>query len=111
MTPWIWLIIGGIFEACWAVTLNLSNGFGVFHWTVITILLTLVSMWFLDKGMKEGAPVGSGYAVWVGFGAVFSALFGVLFFGESLPLIGWLFFAVLIAGVLLMQLSEDQAEK
>lgn len=111
MNPWGWVAAGGIFEAAWAVTLSMSNGFSDLPWTVVTILITLVSMWFLNKGLKEGVPVGAAYAVWTGCGAVCSVAAGFLLFGETLPLAGWFFLALLIAGVVLMQTGEGQADQ
>jgi len=111
MNPWIWVAVGGIFEAGWAVTLNMSNGFADPFWTVVTVAITLVSMWFLNKGLKEGVPVGGGYAVWTGCGAVCSVAAGILLFGETLPPTGWFFLALLIAGVVLMQTDGNQADQ
>lgn len=111
MSPWLWIAAGGVFEACWAVTLNLSDGFSDPFWAVVTIGITLVSMWFLNKGLREGVPVGAGYAVWTGCGAMCSVVAGILLFGETLSPAGWFFLALLIAGVVLMQTAEGQADQ
>ena len=106
MSPWVWIATGGVFEALWAVTLNMSDGFNDLFWGVVTIAITFVSMAFLYKGLHMGAPVGGAYAVWTGCGTVFSTAFGLMIFGQTLPLVGWLFLAILIGGVLLMQSAE-----
>lgn len=71
MNPWVWIVIGGVFEAVWAVTLDMSDGFRRIGWAALTVALTLVSMWFLNRGMAEGVPAGGGYAVWTGCGTAF----------------------------------------
>ena len=109
MNPWIWVAAGGLFEALWAVTLNLSEGFTVWDWTLLTIIINFVSISFLYKGLREKVPVGGAYAVWTGSGSLFSVFFGVVIFDDMLPLTGWIFFAILIAGVLLMQGSEGDS--
>lgn len=109
MNPWIWIVAGGVFEAMWAVTLNLSDGFAVLSWTAVTIAITLVSMWFLNRGLAEGVPVGAGYAVWTGCGTVFSVIAGLLL-GQTMSPAAWVFLAVILAGVLLMQTAEKKAQ-
>lgn len=108
MTPWIPIAIGGLFETVWASFLNMSDGLSNIVYVVLAVAFTFVSVAFLKIGLRLGAPVGNGYAVWVGFGAVFSALVGTLFFGEVLSPAGWVFFCILIAGVLLLQSAEEE---
>ncbi len=109
MNPWIWIVIGGVFEAMWAVTLNLSDGFAVLSWAAVTIAITLVSVWFLNRGLAEGVPVGAGYAVWTGCGTVFSVAAGLMM-GQTMRPEGWLFLLVILAGVLLMQMADRKAQ-
>lgn len=111
MSPWVWITLGGLFEAAWAVTLDMSDGFNDLFWGVVTIAVTFVSISFLYKGLHEGAPVGGAYAVWTGCGTVCSTAFGLILFGETLSLTGWVFLAILVGGVLLMQSSEGEKEK
>ena len=111
MNYWIWIALGGIFEATWAVTLDLSDCFNDLWWGALTIGITFVSIGFLYKGLHMGAPVGGAYAVWTGCGTVFSTAFGLILFGQTLPVIGWIFLAILIGGVLLMQTAEGGDDK
>ena len=108
MNPWILIAIGGVFETVWASFLNMSDGLSNLLYTVIAVAVTFVSMFFLNLGFRKGAPVGSGYAVWVGLGAVFSAVIGTLAFDEHMSPAGWIFFFILLAGVLLLQSSPQE---
>ena len=110
MNPWVWVAAGGIFEATWAVTLNMSDCFTNIPWAVLTIAISFVSIFFLYRGLHLGAPVGGAYAVWTGCGTVCSTLFGLILFGQTMALVGWIFLAILVGGVLLMQTAEGSSE-
>ncbi|MGI6009687.1 MAG: DMT family transporter [Methanomethylophilus sp.] len=109
MNPWIYVAAGGIFEAIWAVTMNMSDGFTDPVWVIVTLAVCMVSVWFLNHGFRAGLPVGSCYATWTGCGTVLSTVFGILFFGQVPSLLGFLFLAVLVGGILLLQ-SASPAE-
>ena len=46
------------------------------------MLAMAISVWLLGVAMKS-PPVGAAYVVWVGIGALGTAIFGNLFFGKS----------------------------
>lgn len=88
MMNWIFLIIGGLFEAAFAVSLErMSESTGRTAWLWFFSFLTSVSisMFLLYKAISgpNAIPVGTGYAVWGGIGAVFTVLTGIVFLGES----------------------------
>ncbi|AGI47500.1 Membrane transporter of cations and cationic drugs [Thermoplasmatales archaeon BRNA1] len=111
MSPWIWIALGGIFEATWAVTLSMSGHFTVPLWTATTITVNFVSIWFLNKGLKQGTKPGSSYAVWTGCGTIFSTIAGILIFDETMSLTEVLFLGILLTGVLMMQFVDDSSKK
>lgn len=82
---WILLTIAGLIEVAWALALKESAGFTRFVPTAIFLPLYLASAVLLGFALKS-LPVGTGYAVWVGIGAIGSALGGVLLFGEGIGL-------------------------
>jgi quaternary ammonium compound-resistance protein SugE len=46
---WTYLIIAGLLEIIWALSLKLSDGFTKFWPTATTILTTILSIYFLGK--------------------------------------------------------------
>ena len=85
-----------MFEICWAVGLKQSNGFKSLGWTIFTVITLIVSMTLLSTALKD-LPVGTGYAVWTGIGAVGTVLMGIIFFRE--PADFWrLFFITMLIG-------------
>jgi len=91
---WLILFLAGIFEICWAVGLKYSSGFTKFWPSVLTVLSMIISMILLAIAIKE-IPIGTGYAVWTGIGAVGTATLGIFLFSESSELTR-LFFIFLI---------------
>lgn len=108
---WLWILLGGVFETVWAGGMKMSDGFTDLAWTAVTVVFIALSTLCLNKGLKSGLPMGICYAVWVGIGAVGSVIVGNLFLGDSLNILGWAFLAVIIVGIVGLNLvGESDAE-
>ena len=64
----------------------------------------IVSVVLLGIAMKS-LPVGTAYAVWVGVGAVGTAIFGIVLFGEPVNLTRLISLAFILAGIIGLKLS------
>ncbi|MGE5556498.1 MAG: DMT family transporter [Methanocella sp.] len=102
---WTWVLLGGIFETAWAVTMKYSEGFTQIFWTAATLAFLGCSIYLLNGGMKRGVPVGGGYAVWVGIGAVGSIIMGLILFAEPLDSTRLAFAALIIVGIIGVELT------
>jgi quaternary ammonium compound-resistance protein SugE len=80
-TGWILLIIAGLLEVVWAVGLKYTQGFSRLLPSAITLVAMVLSIVLLARALRT-IPVGTGYAVWTGIGAVGTALVGILLLGE-----------------------------
>ncbi len=85
---WLALVVSGLLETAWAISLDRSAGFSRPVPTVVFAVTLVLSMAGLAYALRE-IPVGTGYAVWVGIGAVGTATVGILALGESSSLPGW----------------------
>lgn len=83
---WLYLLIAGVFEICFAVSLKYSAGFTKPLPSVLFIIFTILSYLFLDKSL-ETIPLGTAYAIWTGIGATGIAFIGIFYLGE-LPVSG-----------------------
>jgi quaternary ammonium compound-resistance protein SugE len=79
---WLLLLVAGVFEVAWAIGLKYTEGFSRLWPSVLTIAAMGVSVVLLALALKS-IPVGTGYAVWTGVGAVGTAVLGIVLFGES----------------------------
>lgn len=102
---WIYVIAAGLFEAVWALALKQSDGFSKLAPTLVFVVFLAASMILLAIALRT-LPVGTGYAVWVGIGAIGAAIGGVVFLGEETHLSRLLPIVVIAAGVVWLALSE-----
>ena len=78
---WLILIVAGLFEIVWAVGLKYTEGFTRTVPTIVVVGAMCASVWLLAVALRT-IPVGTGYAVWTGIGAVGTAIFGMILFNE-----------------------------
>ena len=79
---WTLLIIAGLFEIGWAIGLKYTEGFSRLWPSLWTVAAMAASVFLLALALKS-IPVGTGYAVWTGVGAVGTAILGIVLLGES----------------------------
>ena len=101
---WSILILAGLFEIGWAIGLKYTEGFTRFWPTVGTLVAIALSLGMLGIAMKT-LPIGTAYAVWVGVGAVGTAIFGIVLFGESASAGRLVSLGLIIAGVIGLKLA------
>ena len=101
---WLMLIVAGSFEVVWAIGLKYAEGFTKFWPSVMTIVAMLVSIVLLGLAMKS-LPVGTSYAVWVGVGAVGTAILGIVLLGESASAGRLASLALIVAGIVGLKLA------
>jgi len=78
---WVWLTVAGMLEVVWAVGLKYTEGFTRIGPSVITAAAMVASVYCLSLALRS-IPIGTGYAVWTGIGAVGVAIFGMVMLGE-----------------------------
>lgn len=101
---WLILILAGLFEVAWAVGLKYTEGFTKFWPSVGTIVAMLVSIWLLAIAMKD-LPLGTAYAVWVGVGAVGTAILGIVLFQEPANAGRLISLGLILAGIIGLKLA------
>ncbi len=95
---WFVLVISGVLETVWAIALARSEGFTRWWPSLVFLGALVLSMGGLAYALRE-IPVGTGYVVWVGIGAVGTALMGMLVLGESTSVARILCLVLIVAGV------------
>ena len=104
-SPWLFLFIAGLLEIGWAVGLKYTDGFSRPLPSVLTVATMIASFYFLAQALKV-IPVGTGYAVWTGIGAVGTAILGIVLFAESTALPRLLCIGLIVAGIIGLKLTS-----
>lgn len=101
---WIILVLAGLFEVAWAIGLKYTDGFTRLWPTLGTVAAMLISITLLGLAMKS-LPVGTSYAVWVGVGAVGTAILGIVLLGEPATPGRLISLGVIVAGIIGLKLA------
>lgn len=101
---WLHLGIAVIFEVAVALSAGKAQGFTRASWTAATLISGGIATYFLSLALLT-FDVGVGYAIWTSVAGVGIVILGARLFGQHL---GWrklLGIAVVIIGVIGLQLS------
>jgi quaternary ammonium compound-resistance protein SugE len=101
---WFILVLAGLFEIGWAIGLKYTEGFTRLWPTVGTVLAMAISVVLLGIAMKS-LPIGTAYAVWVGVGAVGTAILGIVLLGEPANAGRVLSLALIVAGIVGLKMA------
>jgi quaternary ammonium compound-resistance protein SugE len=101
---WLMLLVAGLFEVAWAIGLKYTEGFTRLWPSVGTLAAMGLSVLLLGMAMKT-LPVGTSYAVWVGVGAVGTAILGIVLFGEPANAGRLISLGLIVAGIVGLKLS------
>ena len=104
---WLNLVIAGLLEIVWAIGLKYTDGFTKFWPSILTVAAMIASLYFLAQALKI-IPVGTGYAVWTGIGAVGTAMLGIVLFAESSALPRLLCMLLIVAGIVGLKLTSPE---
>jgi quaternary ammonium compound-resistance protein SugE len=103
---WTFLIVAGFLEIVWAITLRYTEGLTNIYWGTVTIVSGLASFYCLAQAIKT-IPIGTGYAVWTGIGAVGTAILGIALFAESAALPRLACMGLIVAGIIGLKLTSS----
>lgn len=103
---WAMLLLAGIFEVGYALSVAGSRAFTVPNWSIAAVVFFLLTLYALSVALKV-IDVGIGYAVWAGIGAVGAATLGVALLGQPLTGVQAFWLAVIIAGVAWLKLADN----
>ena len=104
---WLLLTLAGLLEVVWALGIKRTEGFTRLWPSVYTLVAMALSFYLLARAVRT-LPIGTAYAVWVGIGAVGTAIFGLVFLGEPRTLLRIGSIALIVAGVVGLRLAEGR---
>lgn len=101
---WLLLIVAGLLEIGWAIGLKYTEGFTKLLPSTLTLAAMIGSVILLGIAMKS-LPVGTSYAIWVGVGAVGTAILGIVLFGEPASAGRLVSLGLIVAGIVGLKLA------
>ncbi|MEV0532732.1 multidrug efflux SMR transporter [Kitasatospora sp. NPDC050463] len=104
--PYLLLALAILSEVCATSCLKLTEGFSRLWPSVGVAIGYVLSFVLLGRALKH-IPVSVAYAVWSGAGTAAVAGIGVVVFGESLGRFQWLGIALVIVGVVVLNLRSS----
>ena len=104
--PWFWLLIAGALEIAWAVGLKYTEGWTRIGPSLATLVAMAASFWCLAQAVRH-IPIGTGYAIWTGIGAVGMAVLGMALFAESAAWPRLACIGLIVAGVVGLKVTAS----
>ncbi|MEX0311866.1 MAG: multidrug efflux SMR transporter [Tateyamaria sp.] len=105
---YVYLIVAVAAETIGTTALQASNQFTRIGPTLLVVVAYGLAFYFLGIALKY-IPVGIAYALWSGLGIVLIALIGFAVFGQRLDLPAVLGLAMIIGGIIVIQLFSKTA--
>lgn len=104
MKQWLYLAGAVDLEVSGTLALRAANDHPA--WIAPVVVGYTLSFVLIPLVLREGMPIGVAYGIWAASGVTLTALL----FGDALTWVMGLGFAVIVAGVLLVELGSHQAE-
>lgn len=101
MKNWLYLGVAIVSETIATSALKASEGFSRPLPSLLVVAGYAIAFYFLSLTLRT-IPVGIAYAVWSGVGILLIALVGWLIYGQKLDLPAMIGMALIIAGVVVM---------
>jgi small multidrug resistance pump len=103
--PWLFLAGAIITEVIATTALKLSEGFTRLVPSIVVVVGYIAAFGMLSQALTRGMAIGVAYGVWAAAGVALVAVAGAVFLGESMTWVQVGGIALVIAGVLALELG------
>ena len=103
--PWLFLVGAIVSEVIATLALKLSDGFSRLVPSIVVVIGYVVAFGMLSQALTRGMAIGVAYGVWAAAGVALVAIAGAVLFGESMTVTQMGGIALVIAGVLALELG------
>lgn len=108
MRPYLFLLVAICGEVAGTLSLKASDGFTRPWPSAVTVLCYLLTFYMLSLAIRT-IPVGVAYAIWSGLGIVMISVLSLILFRQHLDLPAMLGMALILAGVLVINVFSGTA--
>ena len=102
---WFFLLVAGLWEIAWAISLKYTEGFSRLLPTIVTVAAMVASIGLLGLALKS-LPVGTAYAVWTGIGTVGATALGIYLFNEPATLLRLACIGLILSGIIGLKITS-----
>ena len=102
---WIMLLLAGILDVLWAVTLKYAEGYTKVGWSLASVGALAAFVILLGRCLLV-LPVGTAYAIWTGIGAVGTVTVGIVLFNESANPWRLAWIGLIVVGIIGLKLQD-----
>jgi small multidrug resistance pump len=106
--PWLFLAGAIVSEVVATTFLKLSEGFTKLVPSIIVVVGYVAAFTMLSQALTRGMTIGVAYGVWAAVGIALVAIVGAAFLGESMTWVQVGGIALVIAGVLALELGAPR---
>ncbi|MFQ3459523.1 MULTISPECIES: DMT family transporter [Bradyrhizobium] len=103
---WIALVVAGLLDVGWAISMKYAEGYTRLGWTLVSLLLLAAFVFLLGRALQV-LGVGVAYTVWTGIGAAGTLAMGVLLFNEALNPMKVAGIALVLIGIAALKLAPE----
>jgi small multidrug resistance pump len=104
----LWLLLAIVMEVIATSSLKAAEGLTRFWPSILVVAGYGSAFWLLSLTVKT-IPIGIAYAIWAGLGIVLVTLAGIVLYRQVPDFFACLGLALIIAGVLIIQLFSKSA--
>lgn len=108
LMSYLFLALAIILETAGTVFMKLSDGFTKPLYAIATSVAYIACFYFLSLSLKT-IPLGLAYALWAALGIVLSNIIAVVFFKQQFDLASGIGIALIVAGVLVINLFSNSS--
>ena len=110
MNSWLFLAGAIAAEVIATMCLRASEGTSKMGFTAVMVVGYIASFWCLSQSLERGMSLGVAYGIWSGIGVAAVALLGTWIFDEGLSAVTVGGIALIIVGVVVVQVGGTHAE-
>ncbi|WP_433284849.1 DMT family transporter [Pseudonocardia sp. CA-142604] len=108
--PWLFLAGAILTEVAATTALKLSEGFTRLVPSIVVVIGYITAFAMLSQALTRGMGIGVAYGVWAAVGVALVAIIGAVFLGESMTWVQVAGIALVIAGVLALELGAHHPQ-
>jgi quaternary ammonium compound-resistance protein SugE len=103
---WSFLLLAGLSEICYAAAIPRTQGFTRLWPSLYCGFFIALSLYLLAQAVRT-LPVGTAYAIWVGIGALGTAIYGIVYLDEPADTARLACLGMILAGVVGLKLVSS----